>query len=134
MSKTKLENFNKLEVNIKFKEVIDKYAKDTVQGLKRKSPVGRNSRSSHYRDGWTIVVDDKFTKRKTGIELAYGVRVWNATKYQLTHLLEKGHLIVNKKGGVGWASAKPHIDVVYQQIKEPFIRAMENAKKEVVIK
>lgn len=124
MSKTKLENFNKLEVNIKFKEVIDKYAKDTVQGLKRKSPVGRNSRSSHYRDGWTIVV----------IEPAYGVRVWNEDKYSLTHLLEKGHLIVNKRGGVGWASARPHIDVVYQQIKDPFIRAMENAKKEVEIK
>lgn len=133
MSKTKLENFNKLEVNIEFKEIIDKFADDTVKGLRNKSPRGHR-RSKTYAQGWEIKEDNRYSKKKSGIQIAYGVRVWNATNYQLTHLLEKGHLIVNKKGGVGWASAKPHIDVVYNQIKEPFIRAMENAKKEVVIK
>ena len=133
MSKTKLENFNKLEVNIEFKEIIDKFANDTVKGLKSKSPRGYR-RSKTYASGWEVKTNNRQNKKKGSIQLSYGVSVWNATNYQLTHLLEKGHLIVNKKGGVGWASAKPHIDVVYQQIKQPFIRAMENAKKEVEIK
>lgn len=133
MSKTKLENFNKLEVNIEFKSIIDKFADDTVKGLKNKSPRGHR-RSKTYASGWEVKTNNRQNKKKGSIQLSYGVTVWNATNYQLTHLLEKGHLIVNKKGGVGWASAKPHIDVVYQQIKEPFIRAMENAKKEVEIK
>lgn len=133
MSKTKLENFNKLEVNIEFKSIIDKYSNDCVEGLKRKSPKGIR-RSKNYASGWTVQEANKYNKKKGDMFKQYGVRVWNATNYQLTHLLENGHLIVNKRNGVGWASAQPHIDVVYQSLKEPFTRAMQNAKKDVVIK
>lgn len=133
MSKTKLENFNELDVKIEFKSIIDKYAKDCADGIKRKSPRGR-SKNKAYADGWGVEEITKYTKKKKDTFSQYGMRVYNATKYNLTHLLENGHIIANKKNGVGWASARPHIEVVYQAIKEPFIKAMENAKKEVEIK
>lgn len=122
----KLNNFHEIKAGIKYKSIIDKFSKDAVNGLKRSSPKG-NRRTNTYAMGWTIKADDS---RRSG----YGVVVWNATNYQLTHLLENGHIIANKKGGVGWASARPHIDKVYQGFKPAFIRAMENAKINIEIK
>lgn len=133
MSKTKLENFNGIEVKIDFKPIIDKYSKECAEEIKNKSPRGR-SRNKKYADGWTVQEITKYTKVNKDTYSKYGCRVYNATKYNLTHLLENGHIIANKRNGVGWASARPHIDVVYQSIKDPFVRAMENAKKEVEIK
>lgn len=133
MSKTKLENFNKLEVKIDYKDIIDKYAEETVKDLKNVQIKG-NRTKNNYTSGWEVKVNSSQNKTKGNNQISYGVSVWNATNYYLTHLLEKGHLIVNKKGGVGWASANPHIETIYQKIKQPFIRAMENAKTEVDIK
>lgn len=116
----KLENFNGLKVDIDYQPIIDKFGEDTAKYLMRTSPRGRR-RSKTYAQGWEFKVDRK-TKQN------YGGLVWNATNYQLTHLLENGHLIVNKIGGVGWASPVPHIDKAYQTIKGPFERAMENAE------
>ena len=56
--------------------------------------------------------------------LYFECKVWNATNWQLTHLLENGHVIVNKKNGVGWASAKPHIKPTYDDLKPKFVTAM----------
>lgn len=121
MSNIKLSKFDGFKIEIEYKNIIDKYSNDTVKYLKRTSPVRKTSRANNYASGWD-------TKKESKNKGEYGVVVWNATNYQLTHLLEKGHLIVNKKGGVGWASPRPHIDNAYQHIKQPFINAMENAK------
>lgn len=126
MSKTSLEKFKSLNVEIKYEDIIDKYSTECAEDIKRLSP----KKSGKYADGWTTT---KLSRKSKGVE-RYGVRVYNATSYQLTHLLENGHLIVNKIGGVGWASAKPHIDPAFQSIKQPFIRAMENANIDVEIK
>ena len=116
----RLDRLHGLKAEINYQPIIDKFGNDTASYLKRSSPRGRR-RSKTYAQGWEFKVDSK-TKD------SYGGKVWNATNYQLTHLLENGHLIVNKIGGVGWASAVPHIDPVYQKIKSPFEKAMENAE------
>ena len=46
------------------------------------------------------------------------VAVYNS-KYQLTHLLEKGHVVVNAKGQViGTAPAYPHIEPAEKKAEE----------------
>lgn len=79
---------------------IDVVAKATVQRLKNKTwkkNVGRR-----YSSGWRL-------KRERGLNGINNVTVYNATSPQLTHLLEKGHVIRNKKGEYGRAPAYPHI-------------------------
>ncbi len=74
-----------------------KVAKETVQKLKNTSPKG----SPHKRkcaEGW------KVSKRDRG-----DLVVHNATNYQLTHLLENGHVIKNKKGTYGRTHGIKHI-------------------------
>ncbi|MDO5332091.1 MAG: hypothetical protein Q4E99_05365, partial [Bacillota bacterium] len=44
--------------------------------------------------------------------------VFNEKDYPLTTFLENGHLIANKKGGVGWSSARPHIRPAFEKAKE----------------
>lgn len=120
MANIRLENFTGLSADIDYQSIIDKFGNDTASYLVRSSPRGRR-RNKTYAQGWEFKVDKK-TKDN------YGGKVWNATNYQLTHLLENGHLIVNKIGGVGWASPQPHINIAFQQVKEPFIKAMQNAE------
>lgn len=119
-SNIKLSSFSGLKVDVKYQNIIDKFGNDTAKYLVRTSPRGQR-RNKTYAEGWEFLVDKKRAN-------SYGGKVWNATNYQLTHLLENGHLIVNKKGGVGWASPIPHIDPAYERIKKPFINAMEQVE------
>lgn len=119
-----LSTFNGIKVDIKYKEVIDKFGEDTAKYLRRTSPRGRR-RNKTYAEGWEFKIDKKKADN-------YGGKVWNATNYQLTHLLENGHLIVNKIGGVGWSSPVAHINPAFERIKTPFVKEMENVK--IIIK
>ena len=113
--------------NVHFKDIVDKYGKEAVDILRSSSPKSSRNRYTPYFAGWTFYVD-----KKTDDD--YGGKVWNETNYQLTHLLENGHLIVNKKGGVGWASPQPHIEEAYRKVKEPFIKEMEKVEIDVDFK
>ena len=75
----------------------DKVAKEAVRKLRTTSP----KRSGKYAKGWSI----KRTWTGTGIP---DVTIHNKV-YQLTHLLEKGHVVRNKSGTYGRAKAIPHI-------------------------
>lgn len=77
---------------------IKKVARATVNRLKNSSP----KKSGRYAKGWSV----KDLNRHGNI---VNVVVHNRTDYQLTHLLENGHLIRNKKGTYGRAPAHPHI-------------------------
>lgn len=77
-------------------------AKATVQELKQSSPKnqkdGPKVRRGKYARGWKVK-EEKSTTIPT-------YTVHNATDYQLTHLLEYGHVL--RKGGRVYGRAKPY--------------------------
>lgn len=89
-------------------------SKEAVQQLRKAHPAGSGEYGSwdKYNRGWTV----KKTKRdKTAT-------VHNATDYQLTHLLEKGHAKVNG----GRTRAFPHIAPVAEKCEGELL---ENIRK-----
>lgn len=76
------------------KRNIDSVSKESVQKLKNTSP----RKTGSYSKGWAV-------KREGEMD----VIVHNRTDYQLTHLLENGHVIRNKKGTYGRTSGTKHI-------------------------
>ena len=85
------------EVQQSAKKGIDRVSKESVQKLRNTSPVKTGS----YAKGWS-------TKRQGDMDVV----VYNRTDYQLTHLLENGHVIRNSKGIYGRAPAHKHIKPV----------------------
>ena len=85
------------EVQQSAKKNIDGVAKEAVQKLKNTSPVKTGS----YAKGWG-------TKKQGEADVV----VYNRTDASLTHLLENGHVIRNKKGTYGRAPAHKHIKPV----------------------
>lgn len=83
----------------------DKIAKEGVQKLRNTSP----RKTGDYAKGWRV-------KRERGRDIPI-VTIHNATDYQLTHLLENGHVVVNGKGTYGRAPAKKHIKPVEEWAK-----------------
>lgn len=79
------------------KRNIDRVSKESVQKLKNTSPVKTGS----YAKGWGV-------KRMGDMDVV----VHNRTDYQLTHLLENGHVIRNKKGTYGRTHGIKHIKPV----------------------
>lgn len=79
-------------------EAFDTVAKECVKKLKSSSP----KRKGKYARGWT-----KTTEKGGGLK-TNTVVVHNKV-YQLTHLLENGHIIRNAKGTYGRVSGIKHI-------------------------
>ena len=69
-------------------------AKESVQKLRNTSP----RQSGSYAKGWSV-------KKQGDMD----VIVHNKTDYQLTHLLENGHVVKNKKGTYGRTNGIKHI-------------------------
>ena len=85
------------------------YGKIAKRELQDTSP----KRTGHYAKGWA------YHKQKSKDER--GVVVHNASSYQLTHLLEKGHVIRNgTRRVVGSARAFPHIGPEEEKIINEF--------------
>lgn len=81
-----------------------KVSKQAVQKLKTTSPTGDYAGGGSYAKGWRVKkVGDNYT-------------VHNATDYQLTHLLEDGH--VNRDGSR--TPAYPHIKKVEKEAIRDF--------------
>ena len=76
-------------------------AKDTVQRLRTTSPRGTGPKSGRYAKGWTVKHEKK--------GLLTSEIVHNKTDYQLTHLLEKSHVIKNQFGTYGRSTPEVHI-------------------------
>lgn len=99
------------EVEKKLRKAENKVTKEAVEELKQTSR--RSEGGGGYAEGWT-------TKRTK-----YGVVVYNKNKPGLTHLLEKGHVLVN-----GDRSRKfPHIEPAEQKAIAKFSEAVEKAIK-----
>lgn len=84
----------------------DKAGNRTARELRSVSPKGRDGK---YASGWT--------KRRVDADT---VVVHNSKAPGLAHLLEKGHVIRNKKGYFGRAPAHPHIKPVEAKENEEF--------------
>ena len=82
---------------------IDKTSRQSVRKLKDTSP----KKTGDYAKGWTT----KKIRTRDGL---YTVIVHNKTDYQLTHLLENGHVVRNKKGVYGRTNGTKHIAPVEQ--------------------
>lgn len=109
------------------KELLDEYGDEVfhavVSSAEKTGKESRNklrtagdfsNRSGRYRKGWRA----ELTKTRLS---AYAT-VYNATDYQLTHLLEKGHDVKNRKAGpsIGHAGSFPHISEVNDWAIEQF--------------
>ena len=93
------EILNEIETDVKdsTRKNIDAVGREAVQKLKNTSP----RRTGSYASGWG--------KKKQG---EMDVVVYNRTDASLTHLLENGHVIKNKKGTYGRTHGIKHIKPV----------------------
>lgn len=86
---------------------LDRVARESVKRLRQTSP----KKTGSYARGWAL-------KKITSSELTEEVVVHNRTDYQLTHLLENGHRIVNAKGQWGRVNGIKHIKPVEEWANE----------------
>src|SRR6476620_4678044 len=88
-------------------------AKACLKAIKMKSPKGR--RNGEYAKGWRI----KRTSKRLIIH--------NATDYQLTHLLEHGHVLRRGGRNIGETDEKPHIRPAEETAVRNFLQDVERA-------
>lgn len=86
------------DVKDAYNKAVGKVARESVNKLKNTSP----KKTGSYARGWAV-------KRIKGRGGVLDIIVHNKTDYQLTHLLENGHVIRNKKGTYGRTSGIKHI-------------------------
>ena len=98
------------KVNDVLKKSANDVANESVDKLHNTSP----RKSGDYALGWTV---KKLSSNN--------VIVHNTDHYQLTHLLENGHVIRNKKGTYGRAPAHKHIKPVETWANNEFQRLVE---------
>lgn len=117
MADIKLENFKGFELEFNFDEIAKKHADNLADEIN--ANISKEGWSGDYANSWGVV------ERGTEGNKAYIVR---STQYQLTHLLENGHIIANKKSGVGWSAPRPHIKPALDYESKAFLNDVENMK------
>lgn len=130
MKTINLDKFKAFEAKVDFAKLIDKYGKKAVNKLEIESPKsGRAGRETPYSKGWTVMV----------YKIYHGnvAVVWNKTNWQLTHLLENGHLITNNsktKNGIAWVAPIKHIRPAFDVLKPQYIREAQKVKVKFKLK
>ncbi|MBR2550562.1 MAG: HK97 gp10 family phage protein [Clostridiales bacterium] len=96
-------------------------AEEAVKELRSAHPAGSGKYGSwdKYDKGWTKRASTMKTKEKGVLAVVY-----NKDHYRLTHLLEKGHALING----GRTQAFPHIAPVEQKCEDNLIK---NIKKNI---
>lgn len=89
-------------------------SKELVEELKAKSP----EKTGDYAKGWRMKKTSK------------GYITHNATDYQLTHLLEHGHVIRRGSKRIGEADEHPHIRPAEQRAIKRFEKRTKKALKQ----
>lgn len=94
---------------------VSETANEAVQALRNAHPAGSGDYGSwdkRYNKGWKVMqtkTDKRYHRKAT---------IHNATDYQLTHLLEKGHALV----GGGRTQAFPHIAPVADKCEDELVQ------------
>ena len=114
---TKILNEYSTDIQETITEDAIRIAKDGADELKETSP----HNTGKYRKGWKV----KTTKGNGYVSCV----IHNATNWQLTHLLEKPHVIRNKYGEWGTSKPKVHIKPVETKSIDKFERDVENIIK-----
>ena len=98
------------KVNDTLEKAADQTAEQSVEKLQNTSP----RKTGAYASGWKV-------KKESKKEFI----VHNSDHYQLTHLLENGHVVRNKKGTYGRAPAHKHIKPVETWANNEFQRLIK---------
>lgn len=103
------------------REAVDRVVADTGKQAKKDIQAPSPQKTGSYRKGWRV--------KKEGGALGQvpSATVYNATDYQLTHLLEHGH----QKAGGGRVKGIPHIAPVEEKLQSSFTQALQKAIEEV---
>lgn len=100
------------EVKRTANEVFNEVSKETAQRLKATSP----RQSGRYARGWKVTVKPFHEVNEY---------VVHNTRYQLTHLLENGHVIRNQYGTYGRTRPQKHIEPAEQWAQQEATRRIE---------
>lgn len=93
------------EIETTTDQILQDAAKDCAKELKTTSPKGTGPHGGRYAKSWAVNKENNLK----GICKIGDYTVHNKTDYQLTHLLEYGHVGKNQYGTWGRVEAKPHI-------------------------
>lgn len=122
-----IRDYHEIQINIddEVNSIVKEYGNKVLENVKRNSSKSTKSIRGHkpYSQTWTA------TRDKPSV-----VVIHNKENYRLTHLLENGHFIVNKKGGVGWSEPNEHVAQSFDEERESYINAMKHLGINVVIK
>ena len=125
-----IKDFHELEVKLPDVYKICEWAGKTATSQLRRGywqKWKRNRKRNRYDNSW------KYTVAPDPHELVL-TTVYNDKNYWLTWLLENGHLVTNKIGGVGWASPHTHIKDTAKDVGGDFVEKMAKIDIDVEIK
>lgn len=117
---------------IDINDILNEYSNDIQEGItvtainvaengKNKLKVTSPKKTGDYRKGWRV------DKRK-GKGFVH-TTIYNATDWQLTHLLERPHVIRNQYGTWGTSKPQVHIEPVEKECIETYKRNVEQVIK-----
>lgn len=101
-------------------DIADKAAKKTADDAERELRAVKIGTGA-YSSGWTVKREQKHKGKRNG-PLYTKYTVYNATHYQLTHLLEYGHFVVSHGKATGKRTrAIPHIQPIENKQNRLFL-------------
>lgn len=117
---------------IDINEILNEYSSDIQEGIteaaykvaedgKNKLKVTSPKRTGDYRKGWRV-------DKRHGKGFVHAT-IYNATDWQLTHLLEKPHAIKNQYGTWGTSKPQKHIEPVEKECNQAFEKDVEQIIK-----
>lgn len=117
---------------IDINSILNEYSYDIQEGItetafkvaedgKNKLRVTSPKRTGKYRKGWRV-------NKRQGKGYVHAT-IYNATDWQLTHLLEKPHVIRNQHGTWGTSKPQVHIEPVEQECIQAFQKDVEQVIK-----
>lgn len=116
---------------IDINDILNEYSNDIQEGItetaikvaengKNKLKVTSPKKTGSYRKGWRV-------DKKSGKGYVH-VTIYNATDWQLTHLLEKPHVIKNQYGT--WGTSKPQVHI--EPVENECIQAYQKEVEQVI--